>query len=143
MSIDSSISLSPRVAAEIRAWMGRLDVRQSELARRLGQNDEWLSSRLKGPTPINLNDLQRIATALGVAVVDLFPRDMRVPTAGLAGDVEKVATVRRRIPLDQRVIAKIDYQVNGPMVPTPRRAVRLRSDPAESSRRPVTALARV
>lgn len=53
--------------------MGRLDVRQSELARRLGENDQWLSTRLKGRTPINLNELQRIAQALGLGVLDLLP----------------------------------------------------------------------
>jgi transcriptional regulator with XRE-family HTH domain len=53
--------------------MGRLQVRQSELARRLGQNDQWLSMRLRGVTPINLNELQLIADALGVAVGKLLP----------------------------------------------------------------------
>ena len=66
---------SAQVAAEIKAWMGRLDVRQAELARRLGQNDQWLSTRLRGTTPIDLNELAQIARALDVKVAELFPRD--------------------------------------------------------------------
>lgn len=70
---ERTATLTSLVAAEIRAQMGRLDVRQSELARRLGENDQWVSTRLKGRTPINLNDLHRFAKALGLNVFDLMP----------------------------------------------------------------------
>lgn len=70
---ERTATLTSLVAAEIRAWLGRLDVRPAELARRMGENDQWLSTRLKGRTPINLNELQRIATALGLSVLDLLP----------------------------------------------------------------------
>jgi transcriptional regulator with XRE-family HTH domain len=70
---ERTATLTTLVAAEIRAWMGRLDVRQSELARRMGENDQWLSIRLKGRTPINLNELQRIADALDVPLIQLLP----------------------------------------------------------------------
>lgn len=70
---ERTATLTSLVAAEIRAWMGRLDVRQSELARRMGENDQWMSTRLKGRTPIDLNELQRIAHALGLSVLDLLP----------------------------------------------------------------------
>ena len=65
--------LSSQVAAEIRAWMGRREIRQTQLAASLGVTDQWLSMRLKGRTPIDLNELQRIAWALDVQVVDLLP----------------------------------------------------------------------
>jgi transcriptional regulator with XRE-family HTH domain len=70
---ERSATLTDLVAAEIRAWLGRLDVRPSELARRMGENDQWLSTRLKGRTPINVNDLHRIAKALGLQVWQLMP----------------------------------------------------------------------
>lgn len=76
MEADVSVMLSAQVAAEIRAWMGRLEVRQSELARRLGETDQWLSMRLKGRTPIDLNELQRIAAALGIGIGRLLPSDL-------------------------------------------------------------------
>lgn len=70
---ERSATLTALVAAEIRAALGRLDIKPSQLARRLGENDQWLSTRLKGRTPINVNDLHRIATALGVGVHELLP----------------------------------------------------------------------
>lgn len=70
---ERTATLSALVAAEVRAQMGRLGVRQNELARRMGENDQWVSSRLKGRTPIDLNDLYRFAKALGIGVYDLLP----------------------------------------------------------------------
>lgn len=67
--------LSAQVAREIKAWMGRLDIRQAELARRLGRNEQWLSTRLRGHTPINLDEMQQIADALQVRVGELLPGD--------------------------------------------------------------------
>lgn len=75
---ERTATLTSLVAAEIRAWLGRLDVRPSELARRMGENDQWMSTRLKGRTPINVNDLQRFADALGVTVIQLLPASARV-----------------------------------------------------------------
>lgn len=70
---ERTATLTHLVAAEIRAQMGRLDVRQSELARRMGENDQWLSTRLKGRTPIDVNELSRIAKALGLGIHELLP----------------------------------------------------------------------
>lgn len=69
--------LGQEVAAEIRSWMGRLNVRQSQLARRLGEKDQWLSMRLLGRRGINMDELGRIAEALDVGVVDLLPASAR------------------------------------------------------------------
>ena len=55
---EQTVTLAALVAAEIRAMMGRLDVRQAELARRLGENDQWLSIRLRGRAAIDINDRQ-------------------------------------------------------------------------------------
>lgn len=72
--------LSSEVAAEIRAAMGRLQVRQSQLARRIGRNEQWLSVRLRGVQEIGLDDLQAIAAALGVPPVALLPTSARAGT---------------------------------------------------------------
>jgi len=66
--------LSARAAEEIRALMGRRDINKSELARRLGVSDMWVGRRLRGDLPLALDDLERIASALGVSVDDLIPR---------------------------------------------------------------------
>ncbi|GIJ10770.1 helix-turn-helix domain-containing protein [Micromonospora andamanensis] len=72
---DGAASLSADVATEIRAWMGRLGISQRELARRLGQNGQWVSVRIspRATVPITLDDTQRIAEALGILVRDLLP----------------------------------------------------------------------
>lgn len=51
----------------------RRDMKQTELAARLGVNEMWLSRRLRGAQPIDLNDLARIAEVLGVTAADLLP----------------------------------------------------------------------
>lgn len=60
--------LTEIVAAEIRAWIGRRGIRQSQLARELGVSEQWISVRLRGVQPIGVDDLERIADVLGVPV---------------------------------------------------------------------------
>jgi transcriptional regulator with XRE-family HTH domain len=74
MSIDvrPGATLSAQVAEEIRALMARRRIRQSQLAREIGENDQWVSVRLNGRQAIDLNDLQRIAEALDVSPADLL-----------------------------------------------------------------------
>lgn len=79
MSIDvqRETPLSGRVAEEIRALMARRRMSGRELARRLDVSASWVSYRLTGSQPIDLNDLEQIARALDVKVIDLLPRDER------------------------------------------------------------------
>lgn len=80
MSIDvteSGTPLTERVAEEIRGWMGKRRLSQAALARQLGVSKMWVSYRLSGAQPIDVNDLERIARALGVAVAELLPADIR------------------------------------------------------------------
>ncbi len=58
---------------EIRVAMTRADVRQSDLARRIGKTEQWLSVRLRGKQAIDLNDLALIAGALSVNPIALLP----------------------------------------------------------------------
>lgn len=78
--VASPDGLTAHVASEIRAMMGRLNVNRAELARRIGVEDSWVGKRLNGRTEISLTDLDRIANALGVGIVDLLPRDRREVT---------------------------------------------------------------
>lgn len=66
--------LSQAVAKEVRVLLIRKDMKQSELATRMGVGEMWLSRRLRGANPIDLDDLARIADALDVHVSDLLPR---------------------------------------------------------------------
>lgn len=67
-------TLSPLVAKRIRGLMGEQNLSGAELARRLGVSQMWVSDRVRtAKTPIDLNDLDRIAGVLGVSYLDLIP----------------------------------------------------------------------
>lgn len=53
--------------------MGRRELNQAEVARRLGENEMWVYRRIRGKQLITIADLHRIATALDVGVHDLLP----------------------------------------------------------------------
>lgn len=72
-------TLTVRVAAQIRAVMAYKQIRQSQLARRIGKGEQWLSVRLRGVQPIDLNDLEMIA-----AVLEVEPDDLVRPGAAIA-----------------------------------------------------------
>ena len=90
-------SLSDVVSEEIRAQLGRRRMSQAGLARTLHVSPSWVSLRLSGKQPIDLNDLADIADGLGVAVADLLPtgalneRRHRMPTTayGLQRRIER------------------------------------------------------
>lgn len=65
-------SLNDRVAAEVRAELGRQQLSVNELARRLGMSQPYLSRRMTGAVPLDLQDLEAIATELGVTVESLI-----------------------------------------------------------------------
>jgi transcriptional regulator with XRE-family HTH domain len=69
----SAKTLSQMVATRIRIAMAVEDIRQAELSRRIGKNEQWLSVRLRGRQPIDMNDLLLFARALGVGIHDLLP----------------------------------------------------------------------
>jgi transcriptional regulator with XRE-family HTH domain len=68
-------SLTDTVAAEVRAELGRQHKTGAWLARQLGVSEAWVSRRLgeKDPQPMNVRDLERIASALKVDVQALMP----------------------------------------------------------------------
>ena len=81
-----TMSLTERVAEEIRVAMVRRRMSGAALARILGVSPAWISYRLTGTQPIDLNDLDKIATALGVEVLDLVSQ-ARPRAAGSNKDV--------------------------------------------------------
>lgn len=68
-----SKSLQEHVAQEIRAEMGRKRATGAELARRLGVSEAYISRRLADDGAITLQDLERLADALGVRPARFFP----------------------------------------------------------------------
>ena len=80
-----AISLSDAVAKEIRIALIRMDLKQSDLSIRMKRSEMWVSRRLRGAQPIDLNDLQEFAEALGKSPTDLIPRGL-TPTASPQAD---------------------------------------------------------
>lgn len=60
-------SLSDLVRQAIRVAIVRREITQSALAKTIGRSDAWLSTRLGGSVPIDLEDLDLIAAGLGMA----------------------------------------------------------------------------
>jgi len=70
---ERAATLSQMIAEEIRALMARRRMSGRQLAGQLGVSPSWVSYRLTGAQPIDVNDLSGIAKALGVGVHDLLP----------------------------------------------------------------------
>jgi hypothetical protein len=72
---------SDAMVSEIKAEMGRQDLSSRALARLIGSNPQFVSSRLDGGNPrtgerviLNIRDIVVIAKALGLDYVDLITR---------------------------------------------------------------------
>jgi len=64
-------SHAKRVADNVRAEMARGKRTQAILAHEVGMKQQALSRRLSGRTPFNVDELGRIASALGTSMADL------------------------------------------------------------------------
>src|SRR5690242_11047111 len=78
---ERTATLSDLVAEEVRALLARRRISGRQLATELGVSPSWVSYRLTGVQAIDLNDLMRIARALGVGVHDLLPPPELAATA--------------------------------------------------------------
>lgn len=64
--------VTERVAANVRAEMARQRKTQSALATALGRSQMFLSRRLGGQTPFDLDELDRIAAILDIPIERLL-----------------------------------------------------------------------
>jgi len=123
--MTDTFSLSEQVAEEIRAVLGRRRMSGRQLANALGVSQTWMSTRLSGATPIDLNDLDRIARVFGLDVAALLPA--RLPegrTVVVAGEAGRQTTVAKP------ALAKQPHPFGQPH----------HSVPKQSTRRPVRLL---
>lgn len=67
-----AVTVGATLIAEIRAEMARQRLTQTELARRLGHRQDWLSRRLTGRVELNLGEIDAIAGVLGVPAARLL-----------------------------------------------------------------------
>ena len=85
MSDNATVTATPmreRVAEEIRVLLARRRMSASELARQAGMTQPYISRRLTGEIAFDVDDLDKIAVALGVKPADLLGpiADKPVPT---------------------------------------------------------------
>lgn len=120
----NAIQLSDAVAKEIRVLLVRRDMKQAELATRMGVSEMWLSRRLRGAQPIDLNDLQRIADALSVEVVDLLPGPHSTVASREGRTVVVSGTANRQTTVPKSPLAKRPSPFSQPKPMTPRSSTR-------------------
>ena len=69
---DRAGPLSQIVSGEVRAWMSRTGIRQTQVAAALGISRQSVSLRLTGRTAWTVDDVSTVAELLGVPVADLL-----------------------------------------------------------------------
>ncbi|MEE2568580.1 helix-turn-helix domain-containing protein [Pseudarthrobacter sp. J64] len=70
-----SETVSERVAANVRAEAARLKMSQRHIAHTLGISQSSANRRYLGITPIDVNELYRLANSFGVPVAQLLPAE--------------------------------------------------------------------
>jgi len=69
------VPLARRIARRIRAELAERGLTQTDLAARLGWQQQKLNRRLTGAVAIDAAELEQVAAALGVPVSQLIPTD--------------------------------------------------------------------
>lgn len=112
-------SIREQIAEEVRVLLARRKISASELARRMGVTQPYISRRLNGETALDVDDLALIAQVLGVDVIDLLPA--RLPegrTVVVAGDAHRQTTVpKAELPKQPRLNSR-------PSNPVPKQSTR-------------------
>ncbi|WP_413544431.1 helix-turn-helix domain-containing protein [Citricoccus nitrophenolicus] len=103
-------SQSVLLGREIRAWLVRRDLKQSDIADVLGIVQSGVSHRLRGRTPFTFDQLILIAGLLDVSLAELLPaevlhakgprpavqdEDLREPIAALTTEASKTSKLPR------------------------------------------------
>lgn len=104
-------TLTELVAREIDSVRGRKRVSQAQLARVMGKTPMWVSLRLRGIQPIDMNDLLKFAKALNVGVYDLLPSpEVVAQAADVSATVAYLALAER---MSERVTRPRDNRPAG------------------------------
>lgn len=78
MAIDrETTAFTKAVAAEVRAYMARADVNQTEVANRLGRSQGYVSERINAIRAFDMDDIDGIADLMGLTGVEFLARVAR------------------------------------------------------------------
>lgn len=102
LTVERDEPLRAVVAEEIRAAMARRRLSGAGVARAVGKSQSYVSRRLTGETAFDLDDLEKIAGALGCRVNDFMPVP---PTSGPSGGSHTGPKVRRHLRLTRNLTA--------------------------------------
>ena len=72
MTTTSQKDLNPLIAAEVRAWLARTDMKQADLAACLGLSQSGVSHRLRGNVPFTVVELDAVAETFGITLYELL-----------------------------------------------------------------------
>lgn len=81
------LNYSETVASEVRSILGRRMVSQRELARALNVSPNYMSRRIRGELPFDIEELMAIARLLDIPITELVDQE---------GDFDPVSSVRAR-----------------------------------------------
>ncbi len=99
MTSETTEPLDPRavlVGNEVRAWLGRRDVSQSQMAARLGLARSAASRRMRGERPFSITELMEIADWLDISLSELLGPDLAQARKIPRGDL--VTTGAEKLP---------------------------------------------
>jgi transcriptional regulator with XRE-family HTH domain len=71
--VNNSLSVSDHVAGVVRAELARRRMSGSQAAERLGWTQPYISRRLTGRIPFDIEDLAQLSGLLGVEIIDFLP----------------------------------------------------------------------
>src|SRR5262245_30870273 len=106
MTAPATTRLTDQVAEEIRALLGRRRLSASALAIRMGVTQRYISRRLTGEAPLDLNDIEMIARVLDVEPAKLLTNacySRRVTNTRPSGRHDSTRPVDRRPTILRRV----------------------------------------
>jgi transcriptional regulator with XRE-family HTH domain len=105
------LTANERVIATVNALMEWRRMTQAELAEKLGQSQPWLSKRLTGRTPFQIEDLDLIGAFFGLSPAELLQDGH--------GNLDRRSSGERRSGTDRRRRARPPFLPKGRPLPNP------------------------
>jgi len=100
----TSQTYAGQAAEDLRVLIRRHGITNRELAQACDRTEWWVGKRVNGQIPIDLDDLEVFARALGVDPAELLPRGWVGPSPdpGTGGDAAWAPTGSNRQPADYK-----------------------------------------
>lgn len=77
ITLVQSLDVKKPFGAAVRAWRSRLAISQKQLAGRAGLHRTYICDIERGARNVSLENIEKLACALGIPTANLFSRDPR------------------------------------------------------------------